>query len=50
MTSQVYPEFVDLVGVGEDLLQVDDVLVPQPRQDLHLPQGTLTVGLKTHVT
>jgi hypothetical protein len=24
--------------------------VPQPRQDLHLPQGTLTVGLKTHVT
>ena len=41
-----YPQFVDLVRVGEDLLEVDDILVPQAGQNLHLSQGSLTVGLE----
>ena len=41
-----YPQFVDLIRVGDDLLEVDDILVPQSGQNLHLSQGSLTVGLE----
>ena len=41
-----YPQFVDLIRVGEDFLEVDDILVPQSGQNLHLSQSSLTVGLE----
>ena len=44
-----HPKFVDLIRVGDDFFEIDDVLMSQPRQDLHLAKGSLTIGLKKSV-
>jgi len=41
-----HPKFVDLVRIGDDFFEIDDVLVSQSRQDLHLSQRSLTIGLQ----